>query len=90
LAPPHLWKRGEVGIQLRLWGKGYMRDKKPMNEVSSLRRQQDDGLGPNSDIGNKLRAYYSAVQEEGIPDKLLDLLERLDEVERLSKSTEGK
>jgi hypothetical protein len=53
-----------------------------MNDLSSIRRQQDDGLGPNSDIGNKLRALYGAVQEEGIPNKLLDLLDRLDEVER--------
>lgn len=53
-----------------------------MNDLSSIRRQRDDGLGPNSDIGNKLRALYGAVQEEGIPDKLLQLLDRLDEVER--------
>ncbi|HEY0032626.1 MAG TPA: NepR family anti-sigma factor [Devosia sp.] len=42
----------------------------------------DDGLGPNTDIGNRLRALYGAVQEEGVPDQLLDLLERLDSVER--------
>jgi hypothetical protein len=62
-----------------------MRDKKPMNDLSSIRRRQEDGLGPNSDIGNKLRALYGAVQEEGIPNKLLDLLDRLDEVERQAK-----
>ncbi len=33
-----------------------------------------------------MRALYGAVQEEGIPDKLLDLLDRLDEVERQAKS----
>ncbi len=49
-------------------------------------RRSDDGLGPNSDIGTKLRALYGAVQEEGIPAKLLDLLEQLDEVEQASKS----
>ncbi len=54
--------------------------------MSSIRRLQEDGLGPNSDIGNKLRALYGAVQEEGIPNQLLDLLDRLDEVERQSKS----
>lgn len=57
-----------------------------MNDLSSIRRRQDDGLGPNSDIGNKLRALYGAVQDEGIPDKLLDLLDRLDEVERRTSS----
>jgi hypothetical protein len=64
-----------------------MRDKNSMNDLSSIRRRQDDGLGPNSDIGNKLRALYGAVQEEGIPDKLLDLLDRLDEVERKSNTS---
>lgn len=67
-----------------------MRDKKTMNDLSSIRRHQDDGLGPNSDIGNKLRAYYGAVQDEGIPDKLMELLDRLDEVERQSKSDVSK
>ena len=57
-----------------------------MNDLTSIRRRPDDALGPNSDIGNKLRALYGAVQEEGIPDKLLDLLDRLDEVERRHKS----
>jgi hypothetical protein len=41
----------------------------------------DDGLGANSDIGNKLRALYGSVQDEGIPDHLLDLLEKLDQAE---------
>ncbi len=32
-------------------------------------------------ISRKLRELYDAVQEEGIPDKFLDLLEKLDEAE---------
>jgi hypothetical protein len=75
----------EWGVDL-CWGYGYMRDKKAMNDLSSIRRQRDDGLGATSDIGNKLRALYGAVQQEGIPDKLLDLLDRLDEVERQTGS----
>lgn len=42
----------------------------------------DDGLGANSDIGAKLRALYGSVQDEGIPDTLLELLEKLDSVEQ--------
>lgn len=42
----------------------------------------DDGLGPNSDIGSRLRALYGAVQEEGVPNQLLDLLEKLDNAEK--------
>jgi hypothetical protein len=45
----------------------------------------DDALGPNTDIGLKLRALYGSVQDEGIPDKLLDLLEKLDQVEQQAK-----
>jgi hypothetical protein len=42
----------------------------------------DDGLGPNSDIGSRLRALYGAVQDEGVPEQLLDLLEKLDAAEK--------
>lgn len=42
----------------------------------------EDGLGPNTDIGARLRALYGAVQEEGVPDQLLDLLEKLDNAEQ--------
>jgi hypothetical protein len=42
----------------------------------------DDGLGPTTDIGSRLRALYGAVQDEGVPDQLLDLLEKLDNAEQ--------
>jgi hypothetical protein len=44
--------------------------------------QADDGLGPTTDIGSRLRALYGAVQDEGVPERLLDLLERLDSAEQ--------
>ncbi len=37
-------------------------------------------------ISRKLRELYDAVQEEGIPDKFLDLLEKLDEAESKAKT----
>lgn len=46
----------------------------------------EDGLGPNTDIGARLRALYGAVQEEGVPDQLLDLLEKLDSAEQAHKA----
>lgn len=63
-----------------------------MNEMSKPRprRRTDDGLGPTSDIGAKLRALYGAVQDEGIPEKLLDLLEKLDQAEQQSAAGAGK
>ena len=63
-----------------------MKDKSKMNEMSVPRgRRTEDGLGPNSDIGAKLRAFYGAVQDQPIPDKFLDLLEKLDQVELAAK-----
>lgn len=60
-----------------------MRDKVKMNDMRNARpRRTDDGLGPTSDIGAKLRALYGAVQDEGIPARLLDLLEKLDQAEQ--------
>jgi hypothetical protein len=44
-----------------------------------------DILDPNSQIGNRLRSLYAAAQEEAIPDRFLDLLEKLDQVEMASK-----
>ncbi len=68
-------------------GAGPMKDKTTMTEAGTVRqRRGSDGLGPNSDIGSKLRALYGAVEEEGIPSKLLDLLEKLDQVEQQSKT----
>jgi hypothetical protein len=57
-----------------------------MNHMPSRPRRTDDGLGPNSDIGAKLRALYVSVQDEGIPEKFLDLLEKLDHAEQKSNA----
>lgn len=64
-----------------------VKDKTKMNDVAVAprARRSGDGLGPNSDIGAKLRAFYGAVQDQPIPDKFLDLLEKLDQVEKSSK-----
>ncbi len=63
-----------------------MKDKSKMNDLGPPRgRRPDDGLGPNSDIGAKLRAFYGAVQDQPIPDRFLDLLEKLDRVEQAGK-----
>jgi hypothetical protein len=64
-----------------------MRDKSKMNQFAPPRaRRPDDGLGPTSDIGAKLRALYVSVQDEGIPERFLELLEKLDRAEQEAKS----
>ncbi|WP_443094465.1 NepR family anti-sigma factor [Phyllobacterium sp. CCNWLW109] len=42
-----------------------------------------DAKNAETEIGLKLRALYASVQEEEIPARFLDLLEKLDEAERL-------
>lgn len=41
---------------------------------------------PNACVSEKLRHFYQSVQEEGIPDRFLTLLDRLAEVERQASS----
>lgn len=40
-------------------------------------------------ISRKLKELYDSVQHEEIPDRFLDLLEKLDEVERASAKRDG-
>lgn len=44
---------------------------------------------PNEAISRKLKLLYTAVEEEGIPDRFLDLLEKLDLAERASAPPAG-
>ena len=46
------------------------------------KRSGSGGLGPNAEIGRKLKAYYRTLEVEPIPDRFLELLEKLDEAEQ--------
>ncbi|WP_156318467.1 NepR family anti-sigma factor [Rhizobium sp. AAP43] len=52
-------------------------DKSDKSKSSTEGRKNADAL-----IASKLRGYYDSIVEEGTPDHLLDLLERLQEAER--------
>lgn len=67
-----------------------MNEKKKMSEERPLQEavNQPAKNDPNWIISQKLKAYYSSVEEEGIPDKFLNLLEKLDAAERAAKSGE--
>ncbi|MHC5652385.1 NepR family anti-sigma factor [Stappia sp.] len=54
---------------------------------NSPKREQPRGPD-HEQITQKLREYYDSVQDEGIPDRFLDLLERLDEAERKSSGAD--
>jgi hypothetical protein len=56
---------------------------KPEEEVTRRPNgRAADILDPNNQIGVKLRSLYAAAQDEAIPDRFLDLLEKLDQVEQ--------
>ncbi|TPW26689.1 NepR family anti-sigma factor [Pararhizobium mangrovi] len=63
-----------------------MNDKPDENARDSALDTPHIPLDPNSEIGSRLKAFYSAVQEEPIPDRFLDLLQKLDESEQNSQS----
>ncbi|WP_019221316.1 NepR family anti-sigma factor [Bartonella senegalensis] len=42
----------------------------------------EDLLGVNSEIARKLRRFYLEIQEEALPAHLLELLDRLEQVEQ--------
>ncbi|MBB3654993.1 hypothetical protein FHX15_000192 [Rhizobium sp. BK650] len=45
-----------------------------------------DILDPNNQIGVRLRSLYAAAQEEAIPERFLDLLEKLDQAEMMASA----
>ena len=57
------------------------------NDRSYNRQSDGDGherwdeAGSNCEIATKLRALYRSIEEEEVPNELLDLLEKLDEAE---------
>jgi hypothetical protein len=51
---------------------------------TSGRPLASDGAGDT--ISRRLREYYEAVKDETIPDRFLELLERLDEADQAHKS----
>lgn len=60
------------------------RDDEPDQQVTNTR--SGDILDPNNQIGVKLRSLYAAAQHEDIPDRFLDLLEKLDQAEMMSSA----
>lgn len=48
-----------------------------------------DGLGPNSEIGRKLKQYYDDLVSDEVPDRIMDLLKQLESSEK-SRPAESK
>jgi anti-sigma factor NepR-like protein len=56
--------------------------KNSIDAPEKVRVRRRDIKNAETEIGLKLRALYASVQEEQIPARFLDLLEKLDEAER--------
>lgn len=67
-----------------------MTTRKNENDQQRLEMRASDMLDPNSQIGVRLRSLYSAVQDEAIPDRFLDLLEKLDQAELMASAKAAK
>lgn len=53
-----------------------------LQRKSAKRGSQADPLGPNSQIGRKLRQYYDELVTEDIPDRFSELLSELERKEK--------
>ena len=65
-----------------------MSEKRMQQQSTGQRDGHKTKSDPNKIISMKLRALYNSVEQEGIPDRFLTLLEKLDEAER-SQSNPG-
>jgi Anti-sigma factor NepR len=63
-----------------------MTTRKNEKDRRRLEMRASDILDPNSQIGVKLRSLYAAVQDEAIPERFLDLLEKLDQAELVASA----
>jgi hypothetical protein len=52
-------------------------------------KRSGDISGAYAEIPKRLREYYDSLQEESIPDRFLDLLEKLDLAEQAAKRSDA-
>jgi len=48
---------------------------------------KSDGLGPNSEIGRKLKQYYDELVSDEVPDRIMDLMRKLESSEKAVQKT---
>jgi hypothetical protein len=52
-----------------------------MKSNAGRRARGSEILGPNSEIGRKLRQYYDEISSDEVPDRFAELLSRLEHAE---------
>lgn len=60
-----------------------------MSDNQTREKAAPEFAGAYSEIPKKLKAYYDSLQEEVIPDRFLDLLEKLDRAEQAAKQADA-
>jgi hypothetical protein len=61
------------------------REPYPADRVARRGRERKDLLGPNSEIGRRLREYYDEIVSEAVPDRFAELLGQLEKAESAGK-----
>lgn len=51
--------------------------------------QASDVLGPNSEIGRKLKRYYEDIVSQDVPDRFAELLGELERREKSAAASDG-
>ncbi|MGN6143091.1 MAG: NepR family anti-sigma factor [Mesorhizobium sp.] len=64
-----------------------MKDMMKTSTADARQRRKGSGdlLGPNSEIGRKLRQYYDDLVSEDVPDRFAQLLAQLEQAKPASK-----
>ena len=78
-----MWNHDTLGLNRGNKGKKPTMTKKfTAAEVATRRRPaMADPLGPNSEIGRKLKQYYDELISDDVPDRFSQLLSQLEQAE---------
>jgi Anti-sigma factor NepR len=60
------------------------------NKMPDLQTKNVRNAGVDSAISSKLRSFYNGIAEESIPERFIELLEKLDAAERAAQATDGR
>lgn len=74
--------KGDTGNEKGMTYQKFEKGRKPGQRSAS------DPLGPNSEIGRKLRQYYDELVSEDIPDRFSQLLKKLEQKEKPRSATQ--
>lgn len=66
-----------------------MKQQKTVERHAGAGRTKDDTLGPNSEIGRKLKQYYDGLISDDVPDRFTQLLNQLEEQEGDASRVDG-